>query len=117
MKDYTAKPPSEFTLDDAIEVLEGKPAIVPVPLVPADESTKIMRQLNDTMSIRRGKYGCYVYYRPTPTATPQFIPLKKFPGKFLDVDIETVVEYAMKYTSMMEPSAKPVSKSKYSNKK
>ena len=100
LKDYTAKPLSEFTLADAIELLEGKNTVV-------EESTKIMRQLNDTMSIRRGKYGCYVYYRPTPTATPQFISLKKFPGTFLDVDIETVVKYAI------ETSEKPVSKSKF----
>ena len=100
LKDYTAKTLSEFTLADAIELLEGKNTVV-------EESTKIMRQLNDTMSIRRGKYGCYVYYRPTPTATPQFISLKKFPGAFLDVDIETVVKYAI------ETSEKPISKSKY----
>jgi DNA topoisomerase-1 len=126
LKGYTAKPLSEFTLADAIELLEGKPTVV-------EESTKIMRQLNDTMSIRRGKYGCYVYYRPTPTATPQFISLKKFPGTFLDVDIETVVKYAIeqcprqaslapdtvtqdyraKPGSLGLQSDKPVSKSKY----
>jgi hypothetical protein len=104
LKDYTKKPISEFTLTDAIELLEDKNTVV-------EDSTKIMRQLNDTMSIRRGKFGCYVYYRPTPTATPQFISLKKFPGAFLDVDIETVVKWTIEQCPRQ--ASKPVSKSKY----
>ena len=97
LKHYAAKPLSEFTLTDAIEVLEGKHE---GESTEGDANIKIIRALNDTMNVRRGKYGCYVYYLPPETSTPKFISLKKFPGKFLDVDVETVIAWAREQADM-----------------
>jgi DNA topoisomerase-1 len=57
----------------------------------AADTSKIMRALTPTMSIRRGKFGCYVHCHSPDMPQPKFISLKKFPGKFLDVEVDQVI--------------------------
>jgi len=40
--------------------------------------TDIVRIVNDDMSIRKGKYGCYIFYKTVKMKKPKFISLKTF---------------------------------------
>jgi DNA topoisomerase-1 len=40
--------------------------------------TDIVRIVNDDMSIRKGNYGCYIFYKTVKMKKPKFISLKTF---------------------------------------
>ena len=53
-------------LQDVMDVLEGK----------VSSNTNIIKKLNDEMSVRKGRYGHYVYYKTNKMKKPKFIPIK-----------------------------------------
>ena len=59
-------------------------------------STFIIRKLSDICSIRRGKYGPYIYYMSTGAKKPEFYNLKKFKEDFTQCDIAHLVEWVNK---------------------
>jgi DNA topoisomerase-1 len=42
------------------------------------DETDIVRIVNDDMSIRKGNYGCYIFYKTVKMKKPKFISLKTF---------------------------------------
>jgi DNA topoisomerase-1 len=96
LKDVDGDALARFTLADAVMRLT---ATTEPPQNPSDPTSKIMRVLDDcggtTASIRRGKYGCYVYYCPSQSPKPQFISLKKFKGDFFQCDPSEVLAWAV----------------------
>jgi hypothetical protein len=46
--------------------------------------TGIVRQINESISLRKSKYGLYLFYKNNKMKTPQFLKVDKFGG-----DIET----------------------------
>jgi topoisomerase IA-like protein len=44
----------------------------------ASADANVLRKLNDEMSIRKGKFGAYVYYKRPDMKSPQFLNIKKF---------------------------------------
>jgi len=96
LKDVEGDALARFTLADAVMRLT---ATTEPPQNPSDPTSKIMRVLDDcggtTASIRRGKYGCYVYYCPSQSPKPQFISLKKFKGDFFQCDPAAVLAWAV----------------------
>ena len=65
------KKTEEITLEDVICILEKT----------KDDNSRdksILRELNDNMSIRKGKFGAYVFYKTEQMKKPQFLNIKKF---------------------------------------
>ena len=63
-----------MTFEDVVEKIKEKQE--------QNKSSNILRELNEEMSVRRGKYGPYIFYKPTNATKPQFFPLKKFPKHY-----------------------------------
>jgi len=55
------------------------------------ENKHILRVINPDISIRRGKFGNYIYYKTATMKAPKFIPLKKFKSNSLTCDIQEIV--------------------------
>jgi hypothetical protein len=49
----------------------------------------VLRELNDVMAVRKGKYGAYVFYKRPDMKKPQFLDIKKCPHGFLNCEVET----------------------------
>ena len=52
--------------------------------------TDIIREVDKNITIRKGKYGDYIYYKTSKMKKPKFINLKKFKGDYLTCDIEEI---------------------------
>ena len=68
----------QVALDDVKDILDGK----------AVTQSNIVKQLNNTMSIRKGKYGHYVFYKTDKMKKPKFISMKGC--KVGDITVEWV---------------------------
>ena len=78
----TIKIPSEhITIDDLKKIIEGK------------ANPSILRTLNDDFSIRKGKYGAYVYYQTTGMKKPKFLNIKKFNKGYLTCNVNDIIEW------------------------
>lgn len=59
-----------------------------------DEQNKtLIRILNPSASIRRGKYGDYIFYKPKNSTKPEFISLKKYKGNYKTDPIPTILDW------------------------
>jgi DNA topoisomerase-1 len=65
-------PVDELTIDDVIPFIENKATL----------NSSIVRNINDDISIRTGKYGNYIYYKTTSMCKPKFIKLAGFKGNY-----------------------------------
>ena len=63
---HIKKEMNNITLKDVLDVLKGKKKSNP----------NIVKVINDEMSVRKGKYGNYVYYKTKKMNRPKFIPMK-----------------------------------------
>ena len=63
---YINKDMDEITLEDVVEYINKK----------SNASSNIIKQLNDDISIRKGKYGPYVFYKTSSMNRPKFISMK-----------------------------------------
>ena len=52
----------------------------------------ILRIIDPHTSVRRGKYGPYLFHQGTGMKTPRFCPLKRFPGNFMECEPELLLE-------------------------
>uniref|UniRef100_A0A6C0JLD4 DNA topoisomerase n=1 Tax=viral metagenome TaxID=1070528 RepID=A0A6C0JLD4_9ZZZZ len=78
------KPLNEITFDDIISYLskeDGK------------QERNVLRVLNGNLSVRKGKFGAYVYYKRKDMAKPEFLNIKKFNEGFLTCDAETLINW------------------------
>ena len=53
----------------------------------------IIRVINNDFSIRKGKFGAYMYYKRNDMMKPEFYNIKKFPEGFLTCDPETIIDW------------------------
>ena len=67
----TDKSEDEVTLEDIIPLLSA----------PRQSNSSILKQLDKNISIRKGKYGPYVFYKTDKMKKPRFINMK---GKSID---------------------------------
>lgn len=63
---YINKDMDDITLEDVVEYINKK----------GKQESNIIKRLNDDMSIRKGKYGPYVYYKTSTMNRPKFISMK-----------------------------------------
>ena len=65
-------PIDELTIDDLIPIIENKVTL----------NTSIVRNINDEISIRSGKFGNYIFYKTHNMSKPKFIKLAGFKGNY-----------------------------------
>ena len=64
-------PFKELTLEDAITILETCDPV----------SNSLLRHISSSLSIRKGKYGDYIFYKNDKMKKPQFLKLEGFNTK------------------------------------
>ena len=62
----TDKPEDEITIEDVIPFLESN----------KKSGSSILKELNNNITIRKGKYGPYVFYKTDKMKKPKFINMK-----------------------------------------
>lgn len=62
---------------------------------PGSQRIGILRKISDTMSIRSGPYGEYIYYKPEGAKKPQFIRLRKAPFNYSNEDSQVIFDWAI----------------------
>ena len=62
----------DMTMDDLIPIIENKVTL----------NASIVRNINDDISIRSGKYGHYIFYKTHNMTKPKFIKLAGFKGNY-----------------------------------
>ena len=84
------KPYDEITLEDIVKLLDGNKK---------DETSKnenILRCINENLSVRKGKYGGYIFYKRPDMIKPTFLNIKKFPEWYTSCKIETLLDWINK---------------------
>ncbi len=67
---------SDINKDDIIKVIEGT----------SETANNILREFSPNLSVRKGKYGAYAYYKNNAMKKPTFFNIKKFPNNFLECE-------------------------------
>ena len=76
------KPIIDITLDDIKSLMENK---------------DILREINDYISLRKSKYGEYLYFKTPNHKNPEFISLKKFKEDVNTCDLDIIIDYVNTY--------------------
>lgn len=63
----------------------------------------VLRKLNDDMSIRKGKFGAYVYYKRPDMGSPQFLNIKKFSEGYLGCEPTILINWLCKTYNLPNP--------------
>lgn len=53
----------------------------------------ILRALDDSTSIRNGKYGHYIYYKTAKMKKPRFLPIKDYTGDYIEDSRDDLLEW------------------------
>ena len=73
-------PFKELTLEDAQSILESCDP----------ESNSLLRHISNTLSIRKGKYGDYIFYKSEKMKKPKFLKLEGFNSNYITCPIDTL---------------------------
>lgn len=83
---------NEITLDDVISYI-NKPITYLNQETQKSESNNIVKYINYDLSIRKGKYGDYIFYKTKSMKTPKFFSLSKYNGNYKSDDISTILRW------------------------
>ena len=78
---------SSITYEDVVQYLDAKKP---------KEITNIIRVLSCDMSIRKGKFGTYVFYQTSSMKKPQFLNIKKFPEGYMTCQSDVLIDWLCK---------------------
>jgi DNA topoisomerase-1 len=78
------KPLNEITISDLEKYLKE---------TVEKKEKNVLRILTEELSVRKGKFGAYVYYKRKDMAKPQFLNIKKFEEGFMTCDAETLIKW------------------------
>jgi len=76
----------ELTIEDITKYIESKTAVNP----------SMVREINENTSIRKGKFGNYIFYKTHNMSKPKFIKLNKFKGDYNSCPIKELEDYVSK---------------------
>jgi DNA topoisomerase-1 len=76
------KPLDQITIEHAIEFLGTH-----------KKNKGVLRTLNSEISIRKGKFGPYAYYKAAGMTKPEFYSIKQFPEGFLACDAQVLIRW------------------------
>jgi hypothetical protein len=95
-----SKPLDEISLADVIVILEAKHGTIltdsstgPRLPPPPTQNASILRVLSSNMSVRKGKFGAYVYYKRPDMKNPEFYNIKKFSQGFAVCEAQVLVDW------------------------
>ena len=84
LKCFGNRPKENIKYEDVIKILEE---------IPKDGDTScglstanIVRNISENISIRRGKFGDYIFYKTEKMTKPEFFKLKSFPNDYKSCD-------------------------------
>jgi DNA topoisomerase-1 len=86
-------PIDEITFDEIKDFLENKSVSQP----------NVLRKLTENMTVRKGKFGAYVYYKKPDMKKPEFLNIKKFKEGFLTCEAETLIKWLCDTYHLTEP--------------
>jgi DNA topoisomerase-1 len=95
------KPVNKITLEDVISIIDPPVAKIEASCAdgsaprapPAPKNPNILRILNSDISIRKGKYGAYIYHMPADAKKPVFFPLGKYKSKYENMDTNELLKW------------------------
>jgi len=61
--------------------------------VSGKKEKNVLRVLNENLSVRKGKFGAYVYYKRKDMSKPEFLNIKKFNEGFMTCEIDTLIDW------------------------
>ena len=82
---HIQKQKDEVTWEDILPTLENK-----------QSDPNVLRKYNDSTSLRKGKFGPYIFYQTMSMNKPSFFNIKKYKGDCFHDDVETVLEWVDK---------------------
>jgi len=82
------KPLEKVTREDILKVLNDE--------VELKTSNKILRVVNRDCSVRTGRFGAYIYYKPANYDKPKFLGIKKMPFGYMKCSEEELMEWLSK---------------------
>jgi len=88
------KPVEDIELKDIIKLLEGEgkgEEGKEEKEENTESKTNILRELTKNLSIRKGKFGAYIFYKKPDMKKPEFFNIKKFKGSFTFAEKETLI--------------------------
>jgi topoisomerase IA-like protein len=83
------KPVEEIVLKDIIELIKEKDKDGEKD----EKSSNILRELTNNLSIRKGKFGAYIYYKKLDMKKPEFFNIKNFKGSFTFSEKKPLIEW------------------------
>lgn len=89
---------ADLTLDDAVSLLTTKTKV---------DAADIARQVSDSISVRNGKYGPYLYCTSATSARPTFVSLKAFRDNYLTCDPDLLIQYALQGNAKNKGARRP----------
>ena len=69
----------DLTLDDVVKIIT--------------RPSNILREINENASIRKSKYGHYIYYKLDTMKKPKFISMNNFKGDYMVCDVKEFDKY------------------------
>lgn len=66
-----------------------------IPLLTKGSEPNVLRRLNEHMSVRKGKFGPYVFYQRPDMKKPEFFNLKTFNEGFFGCEAETLINWVL----------------------
>ena len=82
---HIQKPKEHVTWEDILPTLESKQL-----------EPNFLRKYNETTSLRKGKYGPYIFYQTESMSKPSFFNIKKYKGDCFHDEVDTVLEWVDK---------------------
>ena len=73
----------DITFDDVISFIENSD----------NKNQNILREVNKDISIRKGQYGNYIFYKTAKMSRPKFIKLNQFKEDYLTCPKKDIIEY------------------------
>jgi DNA topoisomerase-1 len=87
MKDFGNRPIENIDYVDVVKILEKDN------LLDINKPVGLLRQVNENISIRCGKYGNYIFYKNNKMKSPAFYKLTNFKGDCINCDKNILIEW------------------------
>ena len=89
---HLKKEVKEIDVDDVIELVYDMD----------NQETNIIRNITDDASIRKGKYGAYVFYKTKKMKKPRFLKMDGLKDDYLTCDVDKLIDW-FKHTYKIDP--------------
>jgi DNA topoisomerase-1 len=78
LQEFGNRPVENIGFAEVFELLEGDGGILSPKYNQTQKALKVVREVSASVSIRKGKWGNYIFYKTAQMKTPQFFDLKTF---------------------------------------